>query len=370
MFRFSSTMHNSSSSNIHQRTMSVYRDMIRFLGEKGAEEGYRLPTQDIMVRNLKTCHATLQVAMKWLVEDGVLSRTRKKGTFVLQPYPTAPKRAIWRTGIVMPSLANSAFLPLLTHFLHQHLSHQGAAARAYFLSPKAAPSAEVVIRRDSEFLGLAEDIRDGLLDGIVTATRLRCPSLPVSSAGVLYDQSGFGAVYDEEFFMRTAIDFLETNEAKRVFCHLPFDLAEIFPSLDETLAQIRTRLETKGGTLEVTQNHAKPDSGRHLAQRLLERHPSLRPQGIVIQSETQAQMFCNTLAATSYRPFIVTQTNKQIPTTFALPVHELAIDVEEVAACAVRLLIEKLRRPSQAGITLRLKHHATHPESKTLISSI
>ena len=117
-------MHTSSSTNIHQRTMSVYRDMIRFLGEKGAEEGYRLPTQDIIVRKLKTCHATLQVAMKWLVEDGVLSRTRKKGTFVLQPYPTAPKRAIWRTGIVMPPLANSAFLPLLTHFLHQHLSHR------------------------------------------------------------------------------------------------------------------------------------------------------------------------------------------------------------------------------------------------------
>ena len=363
-------MHTSSSTNIHQRTMSVYRDMIRFLGEKGAEEGYRLPTQDIMVRNLKTCHATLQVAMKWLVEDGVLSRTRKKGTFVLQPYPAAPKRAIWRIGIVMPSLGNSAFLPLLTHFLHQHLSHQGASARAYFLSPKAAPAAEVVARRDSEFLGLAEDIRDGLLDGIVTATRLRCPSLPVSSAGILYDQSGFGAVYDEEFFMRTAVDFLEANKAKRVFCILPFDLAEIFPPMGEMLTQLRAHLEAKGGTLEVTQNHAMPDSGRQLAQRLLERPPSLRPQGLVIQSETQAQMFCNTLAATSYHPLIVTQTNKQIPTTFALPVHKLAVDVEEVAACAVRLLIEKLRRPSQKGATLRLKHHATHPESKTLISSI
>jgi DNA-binding LacI/PurR family transcriptional regulator len=192
----------------------------------------------------------------------------------------------------------------------------------------------------------------------------------VSSAGILYDQSGFGAVYDEEFFMRTAIDFLEANKANRVLCLLPVDLEEIFPDLGETLTQLRAHLEAKGGTLEVTQNHAMPDSGRQLAQRLLERPPSLRPQGLVIQSETQAQMFCNTLAATSYHPLIVTQTNKQIPTTFALPVHKLAVDVEEVAACAVRLLIEKLRRPSQKGATLRLKHHATHPESKTLISSI
>jgi DNA-binding LacI/PurR family transcriptional regulator len=166
------------------------------------------------------------------------------------------------------------------------------------------------------------------------------------------------------------MDFLEANKAKRIFCLLPFDLAEIFPPMGEMMTRLRAHLEAKGETLEVTQNHAMPDSGRQLAQRLLERPPSLRPQGLVIQSETQTQMFCNTLVATSYRPFIVTQTNKQIPTTFALPVHKLAVDVEEVATCAVRLLIEKLRRPSQNSATIRLKHYATPPANQTLISNL
>jgi DNA-binding LacI/PurR family transcriptional regulator len=354
-------MRSVSAVGIHQRAMSVYRDMIRFLGEAGAEEGYKLPTQAHLVRKLKTCHATLQVAMQWLVEDGVLSRRRKTGTFVLEPYPSSPQRAIWRIGIVMPSLASGAFLPLLTHYLHLHLSHQGALARAYFLSPKAAPAAEVLLRRATDFLGLAEDLSEGLLDGIVTATRLRCREVPVSSAGFLYDQSGFGAVYDEEHFLRAAMDYLMESGAKRIYWLMPFDLRETFPKQPDLIAGLAAAMKARGGVLEIAPNPVTADSGKRLARELLRRSPSARPEGLVIQSETHAQMFCNALATTSFRPLIATQTNRQIPTSFALPVHELAVDVEEAAAGAVRVLIEKLRRPTQRGRIIQLKHIPGNP---------
>lgn len=338
-----------SSSSNRPSTLEAYRRVLRFIHRKGGAEGMKLPPQSELIVKLKVCAATLDVAMKWLIEDGVLTRKQRLGTFVLHAYPEAPKRFIWRAGLVMPPITRSYFGAVVAHYLHKHINGVGISDRTYMLSPHAAPGSEVSQRSTSDFTGLKEDIEDGFLDAIITSTRLVCNKVPVCGAAALANTK-FGTIIDQPHFFRQAAGVLSSRGYRNLLCIQPSSLDERCTALvTEQLDLLKRDLHHSGVRLSVAEVSNSSGSQtwpeRQFVKQLLDLPESQRPDALIIQDDISAQAISLLLSATPYRPGLSALTNLQMPLTFGLPCIPFSIDLEQIAVGATQLLLEKLLSP-------------------------
>lgn len=334
-------------------TLEAYRRVLRLIHKMEAVEGTRLPTQTELMDELKICAVTLDAAMKWLIEDGVLMRKRRVGTFVLRPYPQNPKRSIWRVGLVMPPITHSYFGAVLSHFLHKHLDAYGISDRTYQLSPHAINASEVWERRPSDFTGLKDDIDEGLLDGIATSTRLRNAGIPVCGVAS-WERAEFGVLIDYGAFLQDAVKALLGKGCRNLLCVLPHNPEDwCYFSQMEALQTVPTSLAAQGIGFRSEICPISAGSGFPLERRFLERllslAPSERPDGLIVQDDITGQALASMLATTNYRPFFAVQTNRQIPISFAIPSLPFSVDLDQIASRAAELLMAKLLDPSSEG---------------------
>lgn len=334
-------------------TLEAYRRVLRLIHKMEAVEGTRLPTQTELMGELKICAVTLDAAMKWLIEDGVLMRKRRVGTFVLRPYPQNPKRSIWRVGLVMPPITHSYFGAVLTHFLHKHLDGYGISDRTYLLSPHAVHGSEVLERRPADFTGLKDDIDEGLLDGIATSTRLRNAGIPVCGVAS-WERAEFGVLIDYAAFLQGAVKALMGKGCRNLLCVLPHNPEDwCYFSQKEALESLAVSLPEKGITFRSEICAISTGSGFPLERRFLERllslDPSDRPDGLIVQDDITGQALASMLATTNYRPVFAVQTNRQIPISFAIPSLPFSVDLDQIASRAAELLMAKLLAPASEG---------------------
>lgn len=331
-------------------TLNAYRSVLRLIHGLGAKEGTKLPTQSELTAKLKICSLTLDVAMKWLAEDGVVRRKQRSGTFVLRPYPLNPKRTIWHAGLVMPPITRSYFGAIITHYLHKHINAYGISDRVYMLSPTAEHASEVLQRSAADFTGLDDDINDGMLDVIATSTRLVTKKVPICGVAA-WERVKFGVNIGLDGFVRNSVNALVHNGCKNILYVLPYDPEENgYPSQQAALAVVSEQLQKQGVKFRSTVC-AQSEGGdfvleRRVAENLLKLPEADRPDGLAVQDDITAQALASMLAMTDYRPVFAAQTNLQMPLSFALPTLPFAVDLEKIAQSAAKLMVQKLLLPS------------------------
>jgi hypothetical protein len=331
-------------------TLNAYRTVLRLIHSLGGREGTRLPTQSELTAKLQICSLTMDAAMKWLAEDGVVRRKQRSGTFVLRPYPLNPKRTIWHAGLVMQPITRSYFGAIITHYLHKHIHAYGISDRVYMLSPSAEHPSEVLQRSAADFTGLDDDINEGMLDIIATSTRLVTKKIPICGV-VAWERVEFGVNIGLAGFVHDSVNALMHKGCKNILYVLPFDPEEFyFPSLRAALVVVDEQLRNQGVKFHSTVCTQSQDGSfvleRRFAENLLKLPEADRPDGLVVQDDITAQALASMLAITDYRPVLAAQTNLQMPLSFALPTLPFAIDLEKIAQSAAELMVQKLLLPS------------------------
>jgi hypothetical protein len=349
-------------SEVHTRKMDAYRDILRYIAEQNLKPGDLLPPQAALGKLLHTCQATLQSAMDFLAEDGVLERRRKVGTVLCMPFPVVPKREVWRVGLVMPPLEGSLFFPLLTTRLHRCLSLHSVLDRTYFISQHAGEQTPQGTRQISDFSGLASDIEGQLLDAIITPTRLESDQLPVIHVGSLWSPANMGVFFDEDYFLKDSVEFLVKQEKKDILCVFHHKLSKGHPNLENEFSSLRKECISRGLALEAIELANKEEAGVVLARRIFER--ASLPDGVVIANDMTAMQFCETILTTSYRPAIVVASNLEIPLSFALPVYRMAFNIENMSVEAVQMTLAHLQRPSLPRQQVFVRHSLVEPNNR------
>lgn len=340
-------------------TSEAYCTILRYIHGMNAREGTRLPPQNELVQDLGICATTLDAAMKWLIEDGVLNRKRRIGTYVIRPYPKNAKHSIWRVGIVMPPVTRSYFGAIMAQCLHKHFSNIGISDRTYMLSPSAAHGAEVMKRSLGDFSGLEEDVEHGLLDAIATSTRLVSDILPI--CGICnWERAVFGVQIDYPNFIEESTKLLCHRGCKRITYILPNDPCEWGqPQMSNALERCAGALASNGIEFESLVCSASGNTGLLFEHQFVERILALpgeqRPDGIIVQDDISAQSIAAMLSATEYRPLFIYQANQQLPLSYAIPAVPFSVDLDRLAFWSAELLLEKLLSPGSIGRTIYVK---------------
>ncbi len=335
--------------------------MLIYLHEHELKAGDKLPTHAELVKRLKVCHDTLNTAMKWLVEEGVLSRRQRLGTVVAQPYPSFPRRAFWQVGIVAPPLTSSYFISVLIHCIHRHLGLRGFSDRTYMLSVNAAPSSEVTERHPEDFSGLVDDLDNGVLNALITPARLVTDKVPVCGVGSLHGH--FGATIDHRLFAREAVTELLRAERRRIAAAVSHPQDSFGQEFARSVNEVRQSLGL-GQDLESVICSNGIEHGHRLAREILARPRSKRIDAVIVRDDMTAQACAAVLAAEGGSQIaMAVQTNLQIPISFALPVLRFALDVDELAEKSVEMLLEKLLRPSRTPRSLLVPARLLAPDA-------
>lgn len=334
------------------QSLATYRKILRLIHENNLSVGDRLPPQADLMNILKGCQGTISEAMKWMVADGILTRRQKAGTFITSLLPCNPLRRIWTVGIVTPSLQASPFYSILAHCLHRQLSLRNCTDRTYMLSPSAPNGEEVDTRSLSDFSGLSDDVSGGLVDGVVTATRLLSQDVPVCGVAG-WSAPDFGIIIDEKEFILEASEQLIAQGANHIGIVTKCRLNAEYRHVQEGYRAAARAFPDCHFEPEATYIGGNGISGGVLvADELLRRPASSRPSGLIIPDDMMAQGLTYRLRESgNYRPFCAVQTRLQTPSLFSLPVTAFEVDVEELAIRAVDLLIRKMINPEyNAGV--------------------
>ncbi|MBN8708875.1 MAG: hypothetical protein BGO12_03815 [Verrucomicrobia bacterium 61-8] len=328
------------------QALATYRKILRLIHENDLSIGDRLPPQADLMEILKGCQGTISEAMKWLVADGILTRRQKAGTYITSLLPCNPLRRVWTVGIVTPSLQASPFYSVLAHCLHRQLSLRNCTDRTYMLSPSAPNGEEVDTRSLSDFSGLGDDVNGGLVDGIVTATRLLSNDIPVCGVAG-WNSPDFGVIIDEKEFILNASTELIAQGARHIGivtkCRLNSEYRHVLEGW-KAASRAFPDCHFESEATHIGSNGI--GGGVLVADELLRRPTSKRPSGLIIPDDMMAQGLTYRLRESgSYRPFCAVQTRQQTPSLFSLPVTAFEVDVEELAIRAVDLLIRKMINP-------------------------
>lgn len=356
---------NTRSDSEKKATSALYRKILRFIHEGSYSIGDRLPTHAQLVKELDTCHDTLHIAMKWLAEDGVIQRKQRIGTLVSSLYPENPQHSIWQIGIVVPPLTSSYFVPVLTHFLHKHLARIGAADRIYMIGPHAPPSEEVLERHPCDFPGLEDDIESGLLEALISSTRLVTDKIPVCGANG--SAKSLSVNIDHRSFAIEASTILQEAGCRKVLAVTsPPDSGYSNLFIDG----IQFANQHCASNAQISLEYATPgvENGHHFANKFLQTEKWKEVDALIIRDDQFAQAV-STILAKSGRTDVVlaVQSNKQIPMSYALRTLNFSLDVDKLASQLVDLLLMKLLMPSSTPQVAPIKPEFSQQQSEIVI---
>lgn len=329
------------------------KDIVRLIHTRGLGVGDALPKQEDLRQELKYSNNTITPAMQILTSAGMLSRKRRSGT-VIENTQAVP-RGLWRVGMAVGTMAQELggqFLTTLYRCLNERIDAAGCLGRFYLRTKNNNGQPHPL----EDFSGLVEDLAYGSLDGLLTPaflvrdaiTDMEKRGVPLCSvAGCEFAKCGvqlnhFGSV-------QKSVKLLAANGCKR-----PILVSNIAP-MDGYSAfweGFKCGLSEMGMTADTSQLVVGDllGGGVEIATRLLAMPPQDRPDGIIVVNDIMGLGLAGVLRESAgYRPMIIVQTNRQIPLVYAVPVIRLEVDIDELAAQAVDLLISQMLNPAQPG---------------------
>jgi len=319
----------------------AYRAVLQYIHSNRLTTGSRLPSQHVLREKLRFGNDTLGEAMQLLVANGHLTRQRKVGTVVSDPH--RPSRGLWSVALTQ-SEVDHGFFGILSHHLRRHLAKDGCEDCTFLRVgvPRNRP------HRLSDFPGLVETIKAGLVDVVITPEHL------VTSEVLVYHLSGgpgvrFGMELDMESFMGQACRELVARGCRRIGL-VGYKVSEylgqyLWAQMEEALARA-----CRGGPSweMVARRDPSIAGGVQVAETLLRRPPKRRPDALILTDDYAVMGLTDRLREESeYRPRIVGLTNRQAPLLFALPVTRVEIDIEDVAERAVSMVMARLLNPRE-----------------------
>lgn len=337
-----------------KKTLNAYRAVLSWLHRNKVQPGDFIPPQLELGQELGFCQGTLSAAMRILVEDEVLSRKQKTGTIVKNLMPQNPNRRIWVAGIVMPELIGSGFVATLTMHLHRELANRNFSDRTYFVSPQSAPASEVDMREPSDFLGLESDIETGLVDGLITSTRLLCDVLPCVTLSES-PNTNLRVVHDDSYFFKSAAHELRGIGCKRIFV-LSNKTSDI-----ELARQIVGRFIPAVDLVSLPIPCVERWAIDAAADRYIASAGQSDLSGLIIPDDYAASVFSHRVAlASDLRPTICLRTYEESLLYFSLPTLKFLSDLSFWSSAAVDLLIARLLGTSEGNVEMRFPSPLRH----------
>ena len=336
--------------NLGRQTEKAKQGILRYIWDRKLREGDKIPSQTELCRHLQIGCATLDRAVKALVQDGVLEARRRVGVFVRNAKPEGlPGRSIGIVGLLLD--APHMFNWSLAYAVQDALQKNGCECTMFPFREEYRDTPEF-----SDFPGLEYAVSQKLVHGLISisdfyAERL-LPGLDEAGLKVCFcgppSHVESGIFLDSVGFMIRGLD--ELREAgyrtPRILIG-PGPLRHFsLPRLAEYLAgwpECTVPLDAmylEGYGLE---------SGRRLAQIFLQMPPERRPDSVVIGDDIIAQGFFSELVRKQgrridYLPPAVCLRNRKAPIDFPCrEVIDYEIDSRELAEGAVEQLLNRLR---------------------------
>lgn len=326
--------------------------IVRHIHSRNLLSGAKLPTQAEFRQTTEFSNDTLSAAMRLLAGAGVLTRKKKAGTVV--DNPDAVVRGLWTVGLAFSAdaICNIPFFSQLLGALQSQVAQ--AECRCRFYLGTAVVSGP---RFFSHFPLLEDDLADGRLDAVIVPAEIEQSSWDKFLAGggvPVYvgscDRQRCAVLIEQKTMVLQAVAQLARQGCRRpaiatyAYPHPGYD--HYWDGLQSSLA--------KAGLPPVMEPPCNSGwmrgaaGGRRMAADLLARPPEQRPDGLVVLDDWLAMGLAAALReAGGYTPKVVVQCNKQAPLAFALPVIRFQVDVEELAARAVALMLERLNAPAR-----------------------
>lgn len=314
------------------------------------QEGGKLPTDEAMLQRLDISSRIFKEAMQDLAVDGVIERARKKGNILVNL--DAPTWNTWQVGLTIRPFGKhglSSFESALNQHILSGLASHGIMARTYLQQP--VPEADnqdpdepgVNGERIRDFRGLRRDLDAGIIDAIITSTRLVASDVPVLTIPChLQAVSGISISYAR--FVEQAVQVLCDSSCSRLGMVM-WDVAEskytdigwkAFLSLCQSKARYSEPLIIKNDINEGT---------KKLVASLAKLSPEERPDGLIITDDIIALALNNALYRSDYRPKLAILTNKQLNLSFSDDAELFYVDLAELTTQAMTLLKELLTNP-------------------------
>lgn len=320
--------------------------IVRHICTRGLVAGDPIPSERELRRLYGFSNCTLTPAMKILVDLGLIERRARSMTRVLSLDPL--HRLTWTVGVVTldtPISGPGAAHALVLHSLQSQLARRRCVCHVYFRD--ANPHWP---HRIGDFPGLAEDIAEHAIDGLITLDEMDVSSretfgragIPALECGYFSSVMPSAILLDYRAMISGAAAQLLSRGARQV--------ALVGSNPEETVSReiMRHVVEgTSGVQAEMIPANPGQGAGEAVARALLQRPAEHRPDGLIFVDDFTAVGAVQTLAEhPGYRPRVATLVNKQLPQAWPWPVIRFENDLEEVAARGVRMLCEAMLNPS------------------------
>jgi len=342
------------------QTWKAYKSLIRYIHANGLSDGDVLPPQPRLRQTLGYSNDTMNVAMRALVQAGALTRKKRAGTVIADL--RAARGTPWRVGVLSIRPEDRVVAPFyaeLVFRLQQALGEAGCRCVTYhFVGNRMIPAPL------SSFSGVEEDLATHNVDGLITIPpltpgdwqRVEASEVPVVHTHSWLD-APCGVLIDVSAGVEQAVALLARRGCRRITAVLETEsLKEGLPNQVALnafhFAMRRVGAAVTSRSVIVEGRGAKgKDSSRHIGLRIaaaiLQLPPHERPDGLVAIDDQLTLGLTQAIERhAEYRPLIASQTNRQIPLDFSLPVLPLEVDVDDLIRQSVDLLLRRIENPA------------------------
>lgn len=339
--------------NLGRQTEKAKQGILRYIWDRKLKAGDKIPAQAELSRHLGLGCATLDRAVKSLVQDGVLESRRRVGVFVRNASPEGlPGRSIGVAGLLLdtPHMFNWS----MAYALQSELQRNGCQCTMFPFRDGYRKHPEF-----SDFPGLEYAVGQGGLHGLISIADFFPDKLlsGLENAGLQLCFSGSPALADCGVFIDTVGFMLESLEKlrERGFCS-PRVLVGPGPLRHFSLPRLAQFLghwpECRVPLDDLYLEGYGLEHGRTAARNVLALPPAERPDCMVLCDDIIAQGFFSELvrrqgSRIGYMPPGFCLRNRNAPIDFPCrDVVNYEVDCRRIAELTVRMLLTRLRTGS------------------------
>ncbi len=318
------------------RSQQAYREILRYLHRKNLSPGDTLPSQAEFVSRLAMSHTTVSEAMRWLVEDGILSRKPKTGTRV-ESVATS-RRKVWSVGVPISGLKQANYHWVLLQCVRNYLAENGC--NDVSLTGEYSAGDEGPFLRYADLHDTENADRSPCLNLIISRVPVVGAPIPALVVGGAYTHRFDGVAFDNKKMLRQACLHLSRLGCVR--------LALMYSDIPQWTAFQMVVRET-GLRLYEEANLYIPipgiAGGRNAADYIAGLDAKRRPDGIVTLDDHCGLGLCDRLRDwPRYRPALVVATHRELPRLFGIAVYQMQISLNEMARLVVSRAMDWLLR--------------------------
>lgn len=335
------------------QVMNACRALVRLAARRGMKINDRFPPQNELLELTGFCNNTLTPAFRLLGEAGFLDNRRKVGRALLAEHAVPDE--LWRVAIPYgppDDRPGGQFSAVMLCFLQNQLQSLGCRCVCYPRLPEHASSG---VHRLDHFAKLAEAVRCGRIDGMITSALFDAETIQGCAArGISVCHIGS----DETYPIRLEFDDRGLLESAMQNFHAKGARRPLLVVCDETASLRGKRLRNRFAELAAEYGMVLDDSSFltdsvvGLLRRAGEEFRTEGHDSVLILNDVAGSAFSMSLAAGASRPLVAVQTNRQIPLAYAVPIIRYEYDVEQLAARAVEKLLRCIRYSQQEMVSV------------------